>query len=678
MEPRPPRETRADAPGVVVLGARIAQVVDGLRRVWMRRSAPSALDVLLAVVPDFLWSAEFDAAGELRSRYASPMADRIVGRPLSTLTAAKERWLEVVHPDDRSAVLAGVQRIWKGESDHEEVECRLLLPDGGVRWVRSRMQRRAHADGGTHFAGVVSDISNRIRTEAALRESEARYRDLVELSPDGIGVHRDLRLVFLNRAGARLLGAARPVELIGQSIFDFAHPDDRAALVTRALNALEHNARVDTAEHRFVRVDGSVVDVAVTLLPFGATADGSLQVVLRDVTAQRQARTALCASEERYRVLFEHARDVIFLLDLNGYFVDVNPAGLRVTDYDEVEARRLHLAEVVVPEDVSRLQELMTRSIAGLPAPPTFEAEIRTKAGRRVPVEVNTRVLHRDGKPFGFLGVARDISERRRVEQEMRALNETLERRVRERTAQLEAANADLEAFSASVSHDLRAPLRAIDGFSRILLEDYADRLDTQGVTSLQRVRAASTQMAERIGALLELAHTVRGQLSRAPVDLSALARSVVADLRERAPDRSVAVTVQEGLRANGDPRLLRVIVENLLANAWKYTAPRANAEIRVGATCTGDAEAFFVRDNGVGFDPADADRLFRPFARLHTAQEFEGIGIGLATAQRIVHRHGGRIWAEGTAGAGATFSFTLPAVDDEAMVAAGPPTARP
>jgi PAS domain S-box-containing protein len=630
------------------------------RRARARRLADhslrSRMDTLLAALPDFLWSADFDARGRLRAGYHSPMADRLLGRPPRDLMQGGIRWVESVHPDDRAKVQAAMARLWAGDSDHEELECRIVHPEGDIRWVRSRIHRGRGDFGGMRLLGVVSDITGRIRTEVALRESEARYRDLVEHSPDGIGVHRDLRLVFLNRAGAALLGARRPIDLIGQSIFDFAHPEDRPRLTARALGALERGA-VDTVEHRFVRLDGAMVDLAVTLLPFGAAADGTLQVILRDVTTWRQATAALRASEGRYRALFENARDAIFLLDLDGYFLDLNPVGRRVTGYDEAEVRRMHVGELVGVDDLPRLRALMRQSIAGLPVPAMVETEIRTKAGRLLPVEVSTCLLYRDGTPFGFLGIARDVSERRRADRVLRALNESLERRVRARTAELEAANADLEAFSASVSHDLRAPLRAIDGFSRALLDDAGDHLDAQARVHLARIRSATARMRERIDALLGLARTTSGELQRGAVDVGALARATLEELRGREPQRRVRAVIAPGLRAHGDRRLLRVVIDNLIGNAWKYTAPRAEAEIAVGVA---DDGVFFVRDNGVGFDGARAERLFRPFARLHPDEEFEGIGVGLATVQRIIHRHGGRIWAEGKPGAGAVFFFTL------------------
>ena len=241
-------------------------------------------------------------------------------------------------------------------------------------------------------------------------------------------------------------------------------------------------------------------------------------------------------------------------------------------------------------------------------------------------------------------------------------LYEELERRVAERTQALQATNRELEAFSYSVSHDLRAPLRAMDGFSLVLLEDYADKIDAQGRDYLARVRGASQRMGQLIDGLLALARVTRADLRREPVDLSALAREELADLQAHDPDRAVEVVVASGLRTVGDPRLLHAVLDNLLGNAWKFTAKAPNARIELGRdSAAGDEPIFFVRDNGAGFDMAHSQKLFGAFQRLHARSEFDGLGIGLATVQRIVNRHGGRVWAEGQPGQGATFYFMLP-----------------
>ena len=281
----------------------------------------------------------------------------------------------------------------------------------------------------------------------------------------------------------------------------------------------------------------------------------------------------------------------------------------------------------------------------------------------RANVQLEQRVAERTRQLEESLDLLRqEVVERRRAEAELQRLTEDLEQRVSQRTAQLEAANQELEAFSYSVSHDLRAPLRGIDGFSQVLQEDYQDRLDAAAQGHLARIRAGTGRMGELIEDLLKLAKVGRGDLNLAELDLSALGGAILAGLAGADPGRRLQARIQPGLTVRADARLLRVALENLLGNAWKFTSGREAPVIELGEAAPGPGERiFFVRDNGAGFPMEQAGRLFASFQRLHSTAEFAGTGIGLTIVQRIVHRHGGRIWGEGEPGRGATFWFSLP-----------------
>jgi PAS domain S-box-containing protein len=286
------------------------------------------------------------------------------------------------------------------------------------------------------------------------------------------------------------------------------------------------------------------------------------------------------------------------------------------------------------------------------------------KDGREFPIDICLKPLEIE-QGILVTSAIRDISQRKRTEQEVTRLNQQLEQRA----AELEAANKELEAFSYSVSHDLRSPLQNIDGFSRVLLEDYANALDTEGQDHLKHVRSSCQQMEEIINALLALSKMMRSEMFRQRVDLSALACQIADELKVKAPGRAVDFVIANDLIADADPQLLRVVLENLLSNAWKFSSKQARARIEVGSLLQSNGEqVFYVRDDGAGFAMEHASQLFTPFKRLHKASDFQGTGIGLATVQRVIARHGGKIWASAAIDHGATFCFTLAATNKEGI----------
>jgi len=381
-------------------------------------------------------------------------------------------------------------------------------------------------------------------------------------------------------------------------------------------------------------------------------------ILTADVIQRRECDVSLGASEVRYRQLFEDSPQPMWIFDYETLrILDVNKASIRHYGYSRDEFLSIALTDLLPPQDVPALLKAETEARKGLEVKPDWQH--LKKDGTVIDVELARHNLLFDGKQAAMV-LSTDVTERKRTEREIRKLNQQLERRVSERTAQLEAANKELEAFCYSVSHDLRAPLRSVRGFSEVLLERYADKLDPRGCEFLRRACQSSQQMDLLVEDLLKLSRVGRSELKRQTVNLSALTESIAAELRVLEPKRQVTFIITPDLKAQGDERLLRIVMENLLRNAWKFTGRQPQAVIEFDVLKEPSA-AFFVRDNGAGFDMAYATRLFGAFQRLHSTSEFPGTGIGLATVQRIINRHGGRAWAEGQIDKGATFYFTLP-----------------
>jgi PAS domain S-box-containing protein len=368
--------------------------------------------------------------------------------------------------------------------------------------------------------------------------------------------------------------------------------------------------------------------------------------------------SVLLASVATLRGVVESAPDGIIVVDGTGAIVLVNRQAQRMFGYEEQELLG-QLIEMLLPD---RLRTRHVEYCQGYFQSPTtrpmgigLSLAGRRRDGSEFPVEISLSPMPTSD---GLLvtGVIRDVTDRRQVEEQIRTLNENLARRI----AELDAVNKELEAFSYSVSHDLRAPLRSIDGFGQALLEEYAEHLDDTAADYLRRIRAATQRMGELIDDLLDLSRVTRREMRHEDVDLSALATTVIGDLTKAQPPRDIEVQIAAGLVGRGDAHLLRVLLENLLGNAWKFTGRQTAARVEFGARREGDRLVYYVRDNGVGFDMTYAHKLFGAFQRLHAATEFPGTGIGLATVERIVHRHGGRVWAHSEIGQGATFFFTL------------------
>ncbi len=381
-------------------------------------------------------------------------------------------------------------------------------------------------------------------------------------------------------------------------------------------------------------------------------------MVFGDITLGYHAEQALKDSERRYRTLFESNPHPMWVYDVQTLrFLTVNDSAVSHYGYSREQFLAMTIKDIRPPEDVQPLLDTVKQHQT-LHRPDVWRHRLHD--GRLIFVEISSHVLDYGGR-IARMVLAHDITERRLAQQALEHVNETLERRVFERTRELAMSNKELESFSYSVSHDLRAPLQVIDGFGRALLARHAQALDEQARHYLQRIRDNTRQMGELIDDLLSLARVTRTEIRAETVNLAPQAEQIVERLRQRWPERQVTVRIDEDISCSGDARLLAVVMENLIENAWKFTSRVSAATIRIGRR-TGESgeNIIYVADNGAGFDMAYSSKLFNAFQRLHAVADFDGTGIGLATVHRIITRHGGRIWADSSPGQGATFQFTL------------------
>jgi PAS domain S-box-containing protein len=587
--------------------------------------------------------------------YANTEAERIFSAPLSELQGKTDD--ELFPPETARQFRENDERVKAEDGSFQTIEV-LRQADGIEHHSMVSKFAVPGPDGRTAYvAGVAFDITERVRTEEALRFSEARFRALHDDNPVMIfTLDEEGTVVSANPACTSQLGYTAD-ELAGEPVLKIFHEEDRPAVAEQLRQCQQNLDQVHHWQFRKVRKDGRLLWVEeIARAIYDLNGAINVLVVCQDITERKRAEEAIQKSEEKFSMIFNMAPVGITISTLaDGKFVDINAAGERFSGYrrDEVIGRtalefdiwkdpqeRTRTIEEVLKQGGVHDREMMMKDKGGNVFWASFSAVATEIRGERY-----------------LLSLVNDITARKRAEEEIERLNAELAARA----ADLEAANRELEAFNYTVAHDLRKPLTTINGYYQLIRELCDDQLDERCKTYLQEAYDGTWRMNRLIDTLLNFSSVTRREPHRETVDLSAMAQAVANELTLSEPARRVTFRVTEGISVIGDASLLHVVLENLFGNAWKFTGMREEAVIEFGMTEIDGQPACFVRDNGPGFAKEDADKLFIPFQRLPGTEEYRGFGIGLATVDRIIRRHGGRVWAVGELGNGATFYFTLP-----------------
>ena len=509
---------------------------------------------------------------------------------------------------------------------------------------------------------LLHDITDRKNIEEGLRESEEKFRRLAETTEAGMYVYDGERFVMVNPAFQQITGYSRE-ELEDLDPWKVIHPLHREMVRERAASRLKGDNTPQRYEVKLLTRDGAEkwVDLSVAVINYRGK-PASLGTFL-DITERKRSEAALIESEAKMLAIADSAWDAILMIDPKGQVSYWNPAAERILGYTKDEAMGQTLHDLIAPKQYHQAHREAFTTFAqtgkGAAIGDIHEITARRKDGKEFPVQLSLSAFQLNNSWYS-VGIMSDITERKRGEGEINKMNEALEMRVTERTSQLELANQELASISYSMAHSLKTPLRSLDGFSYLLLNEHKENLNETGKDYLERIRNASHQIWQVTDDLMEILSISREELKLEQVDLSLIGEATLERLKTAYPDREVEFICPDSLMVAGDLKMIRLLIDNLIGNAWKFTRDRHPAHIELGSLERGGVTVFFVRDDGLGFDMAYSHKLFGVFQRLHAQDLFQGTGMGLAKAQRIIQRHGGRIWAEGIINQGATFYFTF------------------
>lgn len=617
-----------------------------------------------------LWKFAFEGSGDAvwdwniqknTTRFSRRYVD-MLGYSQDEFTQHPDAWVKRVHPDDLPLVLEEHQRHFREETSSMAIEYRILCKDGTYKWILGRGKVVIRdADGKPiRMVGTHTDISAQKAVEAALKESEEKYRLLIENASEGIVVCQGDYFKYVNPQAAKICGYSTE-ELLNKPFSELIHPDDRTKVIERYKSRLAGMDVPASLELRIITADGRICWLLLNAVLISWNGAPATLDFFTDNTEQKKTEEALRSSETKFARVFQAAPVLLTISDLHsGMYLDVNDKFLEVTGYSRTEVigkSSLELGWISASDRESLVKHLNRDGKIS-----NIELKCHGKNRSVVYCLFSGEVLHLNGQQR-LLSIAQDITARKRIEETLQNFNHELEARVSERTAQLKSALRHQESFAYSISHDLRSPLRAVEGYSHILMEECADRLTPKATGYLKRMSNNVCRMGKLIDDLLTYSRLSMQPIQLGRVNTYSLVKEVCAELTAERDMTKIRLNVARLPHCQADPTLLRQVFTNLISNALKFTATRDLATIEVGSFPQGKTTVYYVRDNGVGFDMQYAEMLFGVFQRLHGMEEFEGSGVGLAIAQNIIDRHGGSIWAESVPDSGAAFFFTLAAI---------------
>lgn len=618
---------------------------------------------LINCIDEVLWSVDLANSKVLEMSNA---CEKVYGYTATEFMNNLNLWQQLIHPHDKAIISRNDEKLAAGEQVTNQY--RIIHKDGTIRHIEAKLFPVLDNAGKlVKLHGITRDVTKEKRANHALMESELRFRQFFENAYAAIIVfdpkngtvvdYNENALTLFGLSGAEIL--TKTICALSQNLqaADCSAQVKLASLVERVLS----NKKQFT-EWQFKSKNGHPIPCELRLSALSNNNTPLIYANIIDISERKEAENRILHQQKLFSSIIENTSDGISIIDARGHIKYQSKASERINGYTLEDLKGKTVYTLVHPDDLQGLEIFFKLAFQQPGTPFSSQFRFLHKHGHYVWVEGTLTNMLNDDTIHGFIANYRDITERKAAESEITALNNSLEQKVKERTAELRDTNRDLETFNYTVSHDLQAPLRAVCGFANILLEEYSANMDAEAVRLLEMMNKSAIRMGTLIHDLLEFAKLGKNELRKKETDMNELVSVTLSEVCPGFSATNQQITVHPMPTEQCDATLVKQVWFNLISNAVKYTGKKTQAKIEIGANRVNNEVVFYIKDNGAGFDMKYANNLFTAFKRMHPSSEFEGSGVGLATVQRIIQRHGGHIWAEAKVNEGATFYFTLAA----------------